>query len=183
VFRHRWSLVVVLLGRPEGAILFALIHFLSRALIAWGLPAKYAGALVAAYGVSVLIWSRVANRLAGRLARIGMMGIGCAPMTAGHGAAAIHLGAYGIFAATVLPSGATAFLHSSLQVWSTEAEPELRGLVVACFACALFTVDAAVIQIVAPAAPAAEFAAAAYAWGAAAAAGLRRGTKKKTPGA
>lgn len=168
VLCRRWSLMVILFGMLEGAVLFALVHFLSPALIVAGMPAKWAGAIVAAYGVSVLIWSRIANRLAIRLRILAMMTIGFGLMVAGHIAAAIDIGPFGILSAAILLSGATAFVHSSLQVWSTEAVPELRGLVVPVFACFLFSGNAAVIQIIAQAKTVADFAAV-YAWGAVAA--------------
>jgi len=168
VLLRRWSLLVVVFGMIEGAVLFALVHFLAPALIVAGQPARWAGAIVAAYGVSVLIWSRIANRAAIRLPLIAMMAIGFALMVGGHAAVAFDVGPYGIFAAAILLSGTTAFLHSSLQVWSTDVLPELRGLVVAAFTCFLFVGNAATLQIIAQAETAADFAAV-YAWGAVAA--------------
>lgn len=169
VFRRRWSRIVVLFGMTEGAILFAFVHFLAPALIVAGIPGRWAGAIVAAYGISVLIWSRIANLLTRRLRIAPMMAIGIVLMVAGLAAAAIDIGPAGILAASMLLSGATACLHSGLQVWSTEGAPELRGLVVPVFACALFTGNAVMLQIIAQAETAADFAAA-YAWAAVAAA-------------
>ena len=133
-----WALVVIVLALAEGAALLGFLTFLAPALVAAGHPPTIAGLVVAAYGVAVLLWSRLVKLSIRRWSPPVLMAIGAIMLVAGYGSAALSPGVGGVLAASILVGGALAFLHSMLQVWATEVVPSARALVVALFAGALF---------------------------------------------
>ena len=145
-----WALVIIVLALAEGAALLGFLTFLAPALVAAGHPPTVAGLVVAAYGVAVLLWSRLVKLSIRRWSPPVLMAIGAVMLVAGYGSAALSPGVVGILAASVLVGGALAFLHSMLQVWATEVVPSARALVVALFAGALFVGSATSTRVFAP---------------------------------
>jgi predicted MFS family arabinose efflux permease len=145
-----WALVVVLLALTEGAALLGFLTFLAPALVAAGHKPAVAGLVVAAYGVAVLLWTRVVKLSIRRWSPPVLMAMGAVMLVAGYGSAALSPGVVGVLAASVLVGGALAFLHSMLQVWATEVVPSARALMVALFAGALFVGSAASTRFFAP---------------------------------
>ena len=145
-----WALVVIVLALTEGAALLGFLTFLAPALVAAGHEPAVAGLVVAAYGVAVLLWTRLMKWSSRRWPPPVLMAIGSVMLVAGYGSAALSPGLVGILSASVLVGGALAFLHSMLQVWATEVVPSARALVVAFFAGALFVGSAASTRLFAP---------------------------------
>ncbi len=145
-----WALVVIVLGLAEGAALLGFLTFLAPALVAAGHAPTVAGFIVAAYGVAVLLWTRLVKRSIRRWSPPILMAIGAVMLVAGYGSAALSPGVVGVLAASVLVGGALAFLHSMLQLWATEVVPSARALVVALFAGALFVGSATSTRVFAP---------------------------------
>jgi predicted MFS family arabinose efflux permease len=122
----------------EGGVLFGLFAFLAPTLLATGASAALTGGLIAAYGVSVVLWARVSAWLAGRVPLLRAMAFGGAMLVMGWGAVAIAPGPAGILTAAVLMGATIVFFHASLQVWATQAAPQSRGPAIAMFSGSLF---------------------------------------------
>lgn len=122
----------------EGAVLFGLFAFLAPTMLATGASAALAGALIAAYGVSVVAWSRVAAVLSPRLGVLRAMTFGGVMLTAGWVAVALAPAAPGVLTAAVLMGAAIVFFHANLQVWASQAAPTSRGPGIAMFSGSLF---------------------------------------------
>jgi len=150
VIASPWAWVVIVLAFTEGAALIGFLTFLAPALVAVGHKPAVAGLVVAAYGVAVLLWTRLVKLSIKRWSPPVLMAIGAVMLVAGYGSAALSPGVAGVLAASVLVGGALAFLHSMLQVWATEVVPTARALVVALFAGALFVGSAASTRFFAP---------------------------------
>lgn len=122
----------------EGGVLFGLFAYLAPTLLASGASAALTGVLVAAYGVSVVLWARVSAWLAGRIPLLRAMAFGGAMLVTGWAAVAVAPGPVGILTAAVLMGATIVFFHASLQVWATQAAPEARGPAIAMFSGSLF---------------------------------------------
>lgn len=122
----------------EGAVLFGLFAFLAPTMLATGASAALAGVLIAAYGVSVVVWARTAARFAPRLGVMRSMAFGGAMLVAGWAAVAISPAAPGVLTAAVLMGAAIVYFHSNLQVWASQAAPTSRGPGIAMFSGSLF---------------------------------------------
>jgi predicted MFS family arabinose efflux permease len=132
----RWLFMVV---AAEGAFAFSAMTFVpSHLQQRFGLSASMAGAVLAAYGIGGLLYSRGAPWL---LRRLGM-----APM-ARVGAVMVALSWLGLAALPdwrwAPPLCAVAglgfyMLHNSMQNLATQVAPEARGTAVSMFACSLF---------------------------------------------
>ncbi|MEV0247999.1 MFS transporter [Nocardia sp. NPDC050712] len=151
VLRNRWALLVFALAFVEGAVLLGVMTFLAAALQAHGTRAALAGLATAAYGVGVLVFSRVVRALTRTLPVAVLMALGGAQMCLGYVIAAARIDPAAVIATTLLLGGGWAFLHSSLQTWSTEVAPGARGTAVSLFAGALFLGSAAATAAGAPA--------------------------------
>ncbi|MFC9898340.1 MFS transporter [Nocardia sp. NPDC127579] len=152
VLRNRWAVLVFALACTEGAVLLGVMTFLATGLQAHGSSAAIAGSATAAYGLGVLGLSRLVRILTRRLPVTALMGIGGAQMCLGYVVAALRVDPLTVTVTALLLGGGWAFLHSSLQTWSTEVDPAARGTVVSLFAGALFLGSAAATAIAAPAA-------------------------------
>jgi predicted MFS family arabinose efflux permease len=122
----------------EGAVLFGLFAFLAPTLLATGASAALTGGLIAAYGVSVVIWARVSARLAGRVPLLRMMAFGGALMVASWTMVSLFPGPAGVLTAACLMGATIVFFHASLQVWASQAAPQSRGPAIAMFSGSLF---------------------------------------------
>jgi predicted MFS family arabinose efflux permease len=131
VLRDRWVLAVLLLA-------FVVLTLLAPALQSQGTGAGAAGAATAAYGVGVILTSRLVRPLSRHLSMPGLMGLGGAAAVVGYAVVAVHTSVWTVVAVALLLGATWSFLHSSLQTWATSVVPEARGTVVSLFAGFLF---------------------------------------------
>jgi predicted MFS family arabinose efflux permease len=135
---NRWVVVVVTLAFVEGAVVLGILTLLAPALQAQGVDASSAGLAIAAYGVSVLLATRVVKVLSRRLPMATLMGVGGTAVVLAYTTLALHISIATVLAAALLLGVTWAFLHSSLQTWATSVLPHARGTVVSLFATLLF---------------------------------------------
>lgn len=135
---NRWVVVVVTLAFVEGAVVLGILTLLAPALQSRGVDASSAGLTIAAYGVSVLLATRVVRVLSRRLPRATLMAVGGAAVVLGYTILALHISIPTVLTAGLLLGVTQAFLHSSLQTWATSVLPHARGTVVSLFAACLF---------------------------------------------
>jgi predicted MFS family arabinose efflux permease len=150
VLAEPWALLLCLLAIPQGALLSGFITFFAPALQAHGETAATAGLVMATYGVSTLLASRVVKRFAGSVPAYLLMIVGGFAMAAGYLVAAATQTVLTVLVAGVGVGIAFAFLHSTLQTWITEVVPDARGTATALFAATLFTGAAVGTALVAP---------------------------------
>jgi predicted MFS family arabinose efflux permease len=134
----RWVLVVVTLAFVEGAVVLGILTLLAPALQSRGVNASSAGLAIAAYGVSVLLATRVVKVLSRRLPMATLMGVGGTAVVLAYTTLALHISIATVLTAALLLGVTWAFLHSSLQTWATSVLPQARGTVVSLFAALLF---------------------------------------------
>lgn len=142
--RDPWTGLVLALGFVEGAAITGALTFVAPAIQhAIGGGPGVPGTVVAAYGVAVLLFSRLVGPLSARWATPLLLLIGGSAGTLGFGVLALHQGVTAGLSACVLLGAAWAFLHSTLQVWATSVAPDARAQVVAVFVGCLFLGGAA----------------------------------------
>lgn len=138
VLRHGSALFLLGLAVLDGAVMFGFVTYLAPALEASGSSPAIAGAVVASYGLSVLICTRAFGRVA-RHAPAGLILAGGALMlTVGFLIAATTQTVATILVASLLAGGAYAFMQSTFQTWATDIVPEARGTAISLFATAIF---------------------------------------------
>jgi predicted MFS family arabinose efflux permease len=135
---NRWVVVVVTLALVEGAVVLGILTLLAPALQSRGVDASSAGLAIAAYGVSVLLATRVVKVLSRRLPMATLMGVGGTSVVLAYTTLALHISIATVLTAGLLLGVTWAFLHSSLQTWATSVMPHARGTVVSLFAAFLF---------------------------------------------
>ncbi len=131
----RWLAAIALV---EGAVLFGLFAFLAPTMLAAGTSAARTGALIAAYGLSVVVWAWVARRVVPHVPPLRAMAFGGLMLVAGWATVAAAPGPAGVLAAAVMMGATIVFFHSPLQVWATQAAPAARGPGIAMFSGSLF---------------------------------------------
>jgi predicted MFS family arabinose efflux permease len=129
---------LALIGFVEGGVLFGLFAFLAPTLLRAGASASTTGLLIAGYGISVVIWSQVARRAAGRVSPLRAMSFGGALLVLSWTAVAIDPGPIGVFFASIAMGATIVLFHANLQVWATQAAPHARGPGIAFFSGSLF---------------------------------------------
>ncbi|TFV89617.1 MFS transporter [Blastococcus sp. CT_GayMR16] len=135
----RWVLLVLVLGFVEGAAITGTFTFVAPSVEhAAAAGAGIAGTVVAAYGVSVLAFSRVVRPLSARVSTPTLLLIGGASGGLGFTVLAVQQGVVAGVVACVLLGAAWAFMHSTLQTWATSVAPLKRAQVVPLFAASLF---------------------------------------------
>lgn len=135
---NRWVLIVIGLAFVEGAVVLGVLTLLAPALQSQGVGAAIAGLATAAYGVGVIITSRMVKVLSRRLSMPRLMVIGGSATVIGFAILTIHLSTLTVIIAALLLGVTWSFQHSSLQTWATAVLPRARGTVVALFAGCLF---------------------------------------------
>lgn len=138
VLRNRWALLVFGLVFVEGAVLLGTMTFLASALVNEGLDVAVAGLATGAYGVGVLVFSRIVKAINSKLPVSRLIAIGGAQMVVGYALVTLDTNLATVIITALLLGGGWSFMHSSLQAWATSVAPEARGTAVALFACALF---------------------------------------------
>ncbi len=138
VLRHGWALFLLAVSILVGAVMFGFVTYLAPALEASGQSPAIAGAVVASYGLSVLICTRVFRFVARRMPAAVILAGGAAMLLIGYLTAAAAQSVPAILAASVLAGGAYAFMQSTFQTWATDVVPEARATATALFATAIF---------------------------------------------
>ena len=138
VLRHRWGLVVLGLALVEGGALLGLLTYFAPALESTGASPTVAGAVVALYGVGLLVSSRVVKRLAGRVRPAAFLASGAAGLAVAYTAVALDQQVWTIGPAALAVGAAWAAMHSTMQHWATEVVPGARAVTVSLFAGMLF---------------------------------------------
>jgi predicted MFS family arabinose efflux permease len=157
VLRHRWALVVLVLVLVEGTVVLGVVTYLAPAVQALGSSAAVGGLVAASFGAGAVVLSRLVRVLVGRLPATGLATIGAAMLASGWALPALTVSIATVTAAGVLLGGSWAFLHTTLQSWSTEVVAEERATVVALFAALLFLGAALGTAVLAPLADAGAF--------------------------
>ena len=139
VLRHGWAILVLALSVVNGAVMFGFVTYLAPALEANGQSPAIAGAVVASYGVSVLVCTRVFGYMARRTPAALILAGGATMLLVGYAIAGAAQSVVTILAASLLAGGAYAFMQSTFQTWATDVVPEARGTATALFATAIFT--------------------------------------------
>ncbi len=139
----RWVLAVITLAFVEGAVVLGVLTLLAPALQARGVGAGAAGVAITAYGVSVVVSTRVLRAVSGRLPMPLLLTIGGLAAAGGYAVLIASVGVVTVVAAAGCLGVTWAFMHSSLQTWITTVRPQARGTVVSLFAGALFAGSAA----------------------------------------
>ncbi|WCE40370.1 MFS transporter [Brevibacterium sp. BDJS002] len=135
---HRWVLIVITLAFIEGAVVLGVLTLLAPALQSQGIGAAIAGLATAAYGVGVIITTRMVKALSRRLSMPRLIAIGGTATVIAFGLLTIHLSTLTVIIAALLLGTTWSFQHSSLQTWATGVLPQARGTVVSLFAGFLF---------------------------------------------
>jgi predicted MFS family arabinose efflux permease len=138
VFRHGWALFLLAVAVLVGAVMFGFVTYLAPALEANGQSPAIAGAVVASYGLSVLICTRAFRYVARRTHAALILGGGAAMLLIGYLVAAATQSVPAILSASILAGGAYAFMQSSFQTWATDIVPEARATAASLFATAIF---------------------------------------------
>lgn len=134
----RWVRVVSALVFVEGAAVLGVLTLLAPALQSLGVGAAVAGLATAAYGVGVIVTTRMVRPLSRRLPMPGLMVIGGSATVLAFALLTLRLSIATVIVAAFLLGATWSFLHSSLQTWSTSVLPQVRGTVVSLFAGFLF---------------------------------------------
>jgi predicted MFS family arabinose efflux permease len=157
VLRHGWALAVLVLVLVEGVVVLGVITYLAPAVQALGSSAAVGGLVAASFGVGALLFSRLVRRLVGSLSATGLAAVGAAMLAAGWALPSLTVSIATVSAAGLLLGGSWAFLHTTLQSWSTEVVPGERATMVALFAALLFLGAAIGSAVLAPLADAGAF--------------------------
>jgi predicted MFS family arabinose efflux permease len=158
VLSRRWAWAVLVLAFVEGIVVLGVLTYAAPAVQALGSSATVAGAVAAGYGLGAVLWAQAVRRLVGRVGPAGLATIGGAFLVSGWAVPAVAVTLPTVAVAAFLVGGSWAFLHSTLQHWTTEVVPEERATAVGLFAAALFLGSAAGTALAAPLAEAGEFA-------------------------
>ena len=148
--RSRWGRRVLLLALVEGAALLGLLTYLAPAVESGGASPTQAGALVALYGVGLLLTSRIVKRLAGRVRPAGFLAVGSAALVLAYAAVAVSQAPVLVAVAALVVGSGWAAMHSTMQAWATEVVPEARATLVSLFAASLFVGSGVATAVLAP---------------------------------
>jgi predicted MFS family arabinose efflux permease len=138
VLSHRSALFLLGLAVLDGAVMFGFVTYLAPALEAGGSSPAIAGAVVASYGLSVLICTRAFGRVARHAPAALLLAGGAFMLMVGYLIAAGVQTVPTILAASLLAGCAYAFMQSTFQTWATDVVPEARGTATSLFATAIF---------------------------------------------
>lgn len=143
VLRNRWALMVLIFAFTEGMVLLGVLNYLPTALQSRGVSTTMSGVVTAAYGVAIIVFSRMVKRLARRQSSARLMAIGGAFGVVAYVSLVADPDVVGVLVGCILLAGAWAFMHSTMQTWATEVAPDARATMVSLFASALFLGSAA----------------------------------------
>src|SRR5207245_2587938 len=138
VLRHGWALLLLALSVLVGAVMFGFVTYLAPALEANGQSPAIAGTVVATYGLSVLVCTRVFGYIARRIPAALILAGGAAMLVLGYLIAGAAQSVAAILTASILAGGAYTFMQLTFQTWATDIVPEARGTATSLFATAIF---------------------------------------------
>jgi predicted MFS family arabinose efflux permease len=138
VLRHGWAVFLLAVAVLVGAVMFGFVTYLAPALEASGQSPAIAGVVVASYGLSVLICTRIFRFVARRTPAALILAGGAALLLIGYLVAAAAQSVPAILTASILAGGAYAFMQSTFQTWATDVVPEARATATSLFATAIF---------------------------------------------
>lgn len=138
VLRSRWALWLLALSVLQGAVMFGFVTYLAPALEAGGHSPAIAGLVVASYGLSVLVCTRLFSRVARVVPAALLLAGGALMLMLGFLIAAASQSVPAILGSSLLAGGAYAFMQSTFQAWFTDVVPQARGTAIALFATAIF---------------------------------------------
>lgn len=138
VLRQPWGRALLALSLVEGAVLLGLLTYLVPALESTGSSPTVAGLVVALYGVSLLLASRLVKRTADRTPPARLLGVGAGLLTLAYVVLALSQSSVAVGLGAVLVGAGWAPMHSTMQTWATEAVPAARATMVSLFAAAVF---------------------------------------------
>jgi MFS family permease len=150
VVQRPWALLVIGIGFVEGAVVLGLLTYLAAVLETDGVGAALAGAVVAVFGLAVVVMSRASSPLGRRLRMSTVMGYGAAGYALAYYIIAFAQPLLGVLACALLLGAGWALLHPLVQAWITEVVPEARASAVSLFAMALFFGSAVSAALAAP---------------------------------
>ena len=150
VARERWVQVVVALAFVEGAVIFGSLTFVAASLQADGISAALAGSAVAGFGIANAVCTPLVTRAIAHVASPLLLAGGAGLAAAGLFVAAADSTVLTAVLATLALGAGFGFLHSTLQLWATQVQPDARAVTVALFAGAIFTGGAAASAAAAP---------------------------------
>lgn len=138
LLRTRWALWLLGLSVLLGAVMFGFVTYLAPSLEAGGYSPAIAGLVVASYGLSVLVCTRLFGRVARVVPAALLLAGGALMLMIGFLIAAASQSVPAILASSLLAGGAYAFMQSTFQAWFTDVVPAARGTATALFATAIF---------------------------------------------
>ncbi|MGI8646879.1 MAG: MFS transporter [Acidimicrobiales bacterium] len=136
VLRSRWALLVMVFAFLEGGLVLGLFALLPSVIEQHGPSAASAGAIAAAYGVSMLAATRAVKRISSN--PLIPLAIGGAALIIAHAVPSVIDGVAPLVVTAILLGIVWAAFHSSLQTWMTTTVPEARATCVALMTSALF---------------------------------------------
>ena len=142
--------LVLLLALVEGAALLGLLTYLAPAAESSGASPTAAGALVALYGIGLLVTSRVVKRRAGRTSAPRFVAVGASALVLAYAAVSTSQAPLVIALAALVVGAGWASMHSTMQAWATEVVPGGRAVMVSLFAAMLFVGSGVVTSALAP---------------------------------
>jgi predicted MFS family arabinose efflux permease len=138
VLSNRWAVFVMAMGLLVGAVMFGFVTYLAPALEASGESPALAGSVVASYGLSVLVCTRLFPPVARRVPVPLILAGGALMLIIGYLVVVRSQSLSAVLAASVLAGGAYAFMQSTFQTWATDLVPEARATATALFATSIF---------------------------------------------
>jgi predicted MFS family arabinose efflux permease len=150
VARSKWGPRVLGLALVEGAALLGLLTYFAPALESRGTSAGAAGAVVALYGIGLLLASRVVKRRAGRTSAPVFLALGAVGLVVAYALVSASQTVVVVGIAALVLGAAWASMHSTMQAWATQAVPEARAATVSLFAAALFVGSGVATAVLAP---------------------------------
>lgn len=143
VARNRWALLVLTFAFLEGMVLLGVLNYLPTSLQFEGMSTAGSGLVTAAYGIGIVVFSRVVKVLSTSLPATRLIAVGGVLGTFAYVALVVDQALVGVLLGSILLAGAWAFMHSTMQKWVTEVAPRARATSVSLFASSLFLGSAA----------------------------------------
>lgn len=137
LLRSRWSLAVCALTAVEGVLLIGVFNVLPLAVQTAGGDTFTAGAVTAAFGVSVVVVSQVMKVGVGRVPPWAFLGAGGALALAAMIVLAAGVSPGSVLVAATLMGSGWALAHTTLQTWMTDAASASRALGMTLFSISL----------------------------------------------
>ncbi|MEV6673577.1 MFS transporter [Streptomyces sp. NPDC051162] len=138
VLSSRWQWYVMAVAMLEGGVLLGFLTYIAPALEAQGASVTLAGAVSALYGVGSMAAAQMVKRLVGRWSPVRLIVVGGVQMAVAFGLAATSRSVPALVGCALLLGGGWAFMHSTIQSWSTTLSPAARATGVAMFGVALY---------------------------------------------